>query len=73
MAMLRVSELSETAQSFQTALRISSFVTSLPGFRTRNKSTRNAFGSTGRAFPPLTSRNSCSLTSMSSNLKTENL
>ena len=36
-AMLRVSELSDTAQSSQTAFRISSFVTSLLGFRNRNK------------------------------------
>src|ERR1700758_1851342 len=71
--MLRVRELSDTEESLQTAFRISSFFTSLPGFRRKNSKTRNAFGSTARASPALISRNSRSLTSNSPNLKTNGL
>ena len=48
--MLLVRELSETAQSFQTASIISCLVTSRPGFRRRNSKTRNAFGSSGSSL-----------------------
>jgi hypothetical protein len=47
---LAVHVLSDTAQSSQTAFRISFFVTSFLEFRNRNRSARNAFGSTGRGF-----------------------
>jgi hypothetical protein len=69
-AMLRVSEFSETAQSFQTASSSSSFVISRCGFLSRKTSTRNAFGSTGNTSPHLTTQNSRSRTATSTSPST---
>src|ERR1019366_5279160 len=69
--MLRVSEFSLTAVSPHTASRSSSFVISFRGLRNRNRSTRNAFGSTGTTSPALTRQNSRSRTSTSAKRNTE--
>src|ERR1700722_4967945 len=71
--MLRVSELSETAQSFQTASRSSSFLINRWGLRSRKSRTRKAFGSTGNSSPALTMENSRSRTSTSAKVKTKHL
>src|ERR1700677_836693 len=71
--MLRVSELSEAAQSFQTASRSSSFAINRWGLRSMKSRTRKAFGSTGNSSPALTMQNSRSRTSTSAKVKTKHL